>query len=79
MEGVAPSPYTWRMGSNDVAAPLAAVPRFFDLRGEGDPRIVIHRHVDRVVRIPMPAAAIDVNTPEDLLEIDARGPGRAKL
>ena len=48
------------------------------LRGEGDPRVVIRRHVDRVVRIPMPAAAVDVNTPEDLLEIDARGPGRAE-
>jgi len=56
-----------------------AFPDLLDLRGEGDPRIVIHRHVDRAVRIPMPAAAIDVNTPEDLLEIDARGPGRAEL
>jgi dimethylhistidine N-methyltransferase len=35
MERVAPNQYTWRMGSNDVGAPLAAVPRFFDLRGEG--------------------------------------------
>jgi molybdenum cofactor cytidylyltransferase len=56
-----------------------AFPDLLGLRGEGDPRIVIRRHVDRVVRISMPAAAIDVNTPEDLLEIDARGPGRAEL
>jgi len=55
-----------------------AFPDLLGLRGEGDPRIVIRRHVDRVVRIPMPAAAVDVNTPEDLLEIDARGPGRAE-
>jgi 2-phospho-L-lactate guanylyltransferase (CobY/MobA/RfbA family) len=30
------------------------------------------------VRVPMPSAALDVNTPEDLLAIDARGPGRAE-
>jgi molybdenum cofactor cytidylyltransferase len=45
------------------------------LRGETDPGIVIHRYSDRVVRIPMPSAALDVNTPEDLLKIGAAGPG----
>jgi len=55
-----------------------AFPDLLALRGESDPRIVIHRHADRVVRIPMPAAALDVNTPEDLLEIGARGPDRVE-
>ena len=27
--------------------------------------------VDRVVRVPMPSAAIDVDTPEDLLALEA--------
>lgn len=58
--------------------PAWAFPDLLALRGESDPRIVMHRHADRVVRVPMPAAALDVNTPEDLLEIGARGPGRAE-
>jgi len=55
-----------------------AFPDLLGLRGESDPRIVIRRHVERVVRVPMPSAGIDVNTPEDLLEVDARGRGRAE-
>lgn len=49
------------------------------LRGEADPRVVIRRHSERVVRVPMPGAAIDVNTPEDLLEVPAGEQGRAEL
>lgn len=56
--------------------PSWAFPDLLGLRGESDPKIVIRRHVDRVVRISMPSAALDVNTPEDLLEIGARGPDR---
>ena len=55
-----------------------AFPDLLGLRGGSEPRIVIHRHSDRVVRIPMPSAALDVNTPEDLLEVEASGPGRAE-
>jgi len=55
-----------------------AFPDLLGLRGESEPRIVIHRHSDRVVRVPMPSGALDVNTPEDLLKVDARGPGRAE-
>lgn len=49
------------------------------LRGEADPKVVIRRHSERVVRVPMPGAAIDVNTPEDLLEVPAGEQGRAEL
>jgi molybdenum cofactor cytidylyltransferase len=48
------------------------------LRGESDPKVVIRRHSDRVVRVAMPSAAVDVNTPEDLLEISSRGPNRTE-
>ena len=41
-----------------------------ELRGDRDPRLVIRRNVDRVVRIPMPNAAVDLDTPEDLLAIE---------
>lgn len=40
------------------------------LRGDQDPRLAIRRNVDQVVRIPMPNAAIDLDTPEDLLELE---------
>jgi molybdenum cofactor cytidylyltransferase len=56
--------------------PSWAFPDLLALRGESDPRVVIHRHSDRVVRISMPSAALDVNTPEDLLEINVDGPDR---
>jgi molybdenum cofactor cytidylyltransferase len=46
-------------------------PDLLGLRGEGDPRLVIRRNVDRAVRVPMPNAAIDLDTPEDLLGIAA--------
>jgi molybdenum cofactor cytidylyltransferase len=40
------------------------------LRGERDPRTVLRRNIDRVVRVPMSNAGIDLDTPEDLLRID---------
>jgi molybdenum cofactor cytidylyltransferase len=40
------------------------------LRGERDPRTVLRRNIDRVVRVPMSNAGIDLDTPEDLLQMD---------
>jgi molybdenum cofactor cytidylyltransferase len=37
------------------------------LRGDRGARSVLQRNPDRVVRIPMPSAALDIDTPEDLL------------
>ncbi len=37
-------------------------------RGAGSP---LQRHADRVARVPMASAALDVDTPEDLLKIQA--------
>ena len=48
------------------------------LRGEADPRLVLRRHLDRLVRIPMPSAATDVDTPEDLLEVGSRSTDRGE-
>jgi molybdenum cofactor cytidylyltransferase len=39
------------------------------LRGDQGAHIVIHRYADHVVRLPHPEAAIDIDFPEDLLEI----------
>ena len=49
---------------------------FFDLaslRGDVGARVLLRRNPDRVVRVPMASAAIDIDTPEDLLEM---GPER---
>ncbi|MFO1394993.1 MAG: nucleotidyltransferase family protein [Steroidobacteraceae bacterium] len=56
--------------------PTWAFQDLLGLRGEADPRIVLRRHSDRLVRIPMPSAATDVDTPEDLLTVTQRGTDR---
>jgi CTP:molybdopterin cytidylyltransferase MocA len=45
------------------------------LRGDTGARQVMHRHRDRVQRIPLPRAALDIDTPEDLVRPD---PGSAE-
>lgn len=45
---------------------------FFDLaslRGDVGARVLLQRNPDRVVRVPMASAAIDIDTPEDLLNL----------
>jgi molybdenum cofactor cytidylyltransferase len=39
------------------------------LRGDVGARALLQRNPDRVVRVPMPSAAIDIDTPEDLLKL----------
>jgi len=46
-----------------------------ELRGDRGASSLLLRHADRVVRVPMTSAAVDVDTPEDLLLIERqRGP-----
>lgn len=74
---------TWRKQPQHIAAALyagttgapAIFPRsaFADLaglRGDSGAQSLLRRHADRVLRVPMPAAAFDLNTPEDLLTLD---------
>jgi molybdenum cofactor cytidylyltransferase len=42
------------------------------LRGDGGARALLQRNPDRLVRVPMASAAIDIDTPEDLLKIDSK-------
>ena len=73
----------WRRNPRLIAAALyrgapglpAIFPRWtfgdlMGLRGDTDPRLVIRRNIDQVVRIPMQNAGIDLDTPEDLLLIE---------
>lgn len=41
------------------------------LRGDQGARVLLRRHADRLVRVPMASAAVDIDTPEDLLMIEA--------
>jgi molybdenum cofactor cytidylyltransferase len=52
--------------------PRWAFSDLLDLRGERDPRLVLRRCTDRLVRVPMSNAAVDLDTPEDLLLLEAR-------
>ena len=49
-----------------VTAPWVA-----ELRGVTGARALLRRNSDRVVRVPMPSAVVDVDTPEDLLALQA--------
>jgi molybdenum cofactor cytidylyltransferase len=42
-----------------------------DLRGDQSVQALITRHLDHVVGLPLPEAAVDINVPEDLLELSS--------
>jgi len=78
---------TWRKQPQYIAAALyegvCGVPAVFprstfrelsQLRGDTGARVLLRRNADRIVRVPMPSAALDVDTPEDLLAIEAPPP-----
>jgi CTP:molybdopterin cytidylyltransferase MocA len=51
--------------------PRSMFQRLAQLRGDQGARALLRRNADRTVRVTMPSAAVDVDTPEDLLAIDA--------
>jgi CTP:molybdopterin cytidylyltransferase MocA len=74
----------WKRQPDYVAAALYAgavgVPAIFprsrfsdlaELRGDLGARKLLQRNPDRLVRVPMESAALDIDTPEDLLALDA--------
>jgi len=42
-----------------------------ELRGDRGAQLLLQRHVDRLVRLPMPSAELDIDRPEDLLALEA--------
>lgn len=73
----------WRRNTNAIVAAQYAgtlgVPAIFprwcfrelnELRGDRGAQALVQRHIDRVVRLPMPSAALDIDRPEDLLALD---------
>lgn len=53
--------------------PRATFPDLLQLRGDQGARALIQRNPDRVVRVPMESAGVDIDTPEDLLAIESGG------
>ena len=41
-----------------------------ELRGDRGAQTLLQRHLDRLVRIPMPSAELDIDRPEDLLTLE---------
>ena len=77
----------WRRYPNSLACAQYAggvgVPAIFprwcfrelnELRGDRGAQRLLKRHVDRLVRLPMPSAEIDIDRPEDLLALEANTP-----
>ena len=75
---------SWRRQPQCIAAAMYAgtigVPAIFprssvrelgELRGDAGARALLRRNCDRLVRVPMESAAIDLDTPEDLLALQA--------
>lgn len=73
---------TWRRRPRSIVAShygaVTGVPAIFPrwcfndllaLRGDQGARVLFHRHVDHVVRLEHPEAALDIDYPEDLLEL----------
>jgi molybdenum cofactor cytidylyltransferase len=74
---------TWRRQPEYTVAALyngaMGVPAIFprslfgqlsELRGDIGARVLLKRNSDRVLRVPMESAALDIDTPEDLLALD---------
>jgi molybdenum cofactor cytidylyltransferase len=53
--------------------PRTTFPDLLQLRGDQGARALIQRNPDRVVRVPMESAGVDIDTPEDLLAIESGG------
>jgi molybdenum cofactor cytidylyltransferase len=75
---------SWRRQPQYIAAAMYAgtvgVPAIFprasfrelsELRGDSGARALLRRNSDRLVRVAMESAAIDLDTPEDLLALEA--------
>ena len=69
-EYVAAAIYTGAVGVPAIF-PRSRFKELSELRGDVGARMLLQRNPDRVVRVPMESAALDIDTPEDLLAIDA--------
>jgi molybdenum cofactor cytidylyltransferase len=77
----------WRRDPTSIAAAQYAgavgVPAIFprwcfrelnELRGDRGAQVLLQRHVDRLARLAMPSAELDIDRPEDLLALEQNAP-----
>jgi CTP:molybdopterin cytidylyltransferase MocA len=69
-EYVAAAIYSGAVGVPAIC-PRSRFRELTELRGDIGARMLLQRNPDRVVRVQMESAALDIDTPEDLLAIDA--------
>ena len=81
----------WRRNTGSIAVAqyggTIGVPAIFprwcfrelnELRGDRGAQVLLQRHTDRLVRLPMPSAELDIDRPEDLLALEANTPIRRR-
>jgi molybdenum cofactor cytidylyltransferase len=82
----------WRRNPASIAtaqyAGAVGVPAIFprwcfrdlnELRGDRGAQVLLHRHVDRLVRLSMPSAELDIDRPEDLLALEEAAELKRKI
>jgi molybdenum cofactor cytidylyltransferase len=67
---VAAAQYAGTLGAPAIF-PRALFRELAELRGDAGARALLRCNAHRVVRVPMPSAAVDIDTPEDLLALEA--------
>jgi len=50
--------------------PQWCFPDLLELRGDEGAKRLFHRHTERTLRVSLPSAALDIDTPEDLLAVE---------
>lgn len=68
--GIAVAQYAGQVGVPAVF-PRWCFRELFELRGDRGAQQLLQRHVDRLTRLPMPSAELDIDRPEDLLALEA--------
>jgi molybdenum cofactor cytidylyltransferase len=67
--GVAAAQYGGTVGAPAIF-PRHLFSELSELRGDSGARVLLKRHADSLVRVPMTSAAFDLDTPDDLLELN---------
>ena len=68
--GIAVAQYAGNMGVPAIF-PRWCFRELNELRGDRGAQPLMQRHTDRLVRLPMPSAELDIDRPEDLLALEA--------
>lgn len=68
-DGIVAAQYSQTVGVPAIF-PRWCLPELAELRGDHGARAVLQRHRERVTRVALPGAALDIDTPEDLLALD---------